>query len=311
MGTCATVDRRQSGAPAGVLGGMRTVGPVRGRTVPNAAVDAALASPGRPLDPGVRSQMERGFGHDFSGVRVHTDETAAASASALQARAYTHGERIVFARSAYDPSTHEGRELLAHELAHVVQQRAGGGGHAVVSRQTNGRGRDGSGGGGYTNPVEHCHRTGVPCPSGIYMGSTLCRLIYCRRSITADLPFAVSPGICVYECRDGRICACVLVGSGRAAACVFRICTGGGPSSHHDVEGLADRALAMATRSGGQEGGRGEGSTTVQAKLEVSSPEDAHEREADRVARAVVGGTTGAGKQGCGCSGGGASCGCG
>lgn len=82
-------------------------------------VGSALAAPGRPLDAGVRSFFESRFGHDFSRVRVHTDDAAAAS---VRAHAFTVGERIVFAANQYRPTTHEGRRLLAHELTHVVQQ---------------------------------------------------------------------------------------------------------------------------------------------------------------------------------------------
>ncbi len=66
--------------------------------------------------------MEPRFGHDFSGVRVHTDSRAAESARAVNAHAYTVGNDIVFAPGKYQPDAHSGRELLAHELAHTVQQ---------------------------------------------------------------------------------------------------------------------------------------------------------------------------------------------
>jgi hypothetical protein len=62
------------------------------------------------------------FGHDFSGVRVHVGGDAASAARAVQARAYTIGNDIVFGSGQYAPSTGEGRRLLAHELAHTIQQ---------------------------------------------------------------------------------------------------------------------------------------------------------------------------------------------
>jgi hypothetical protein len=92
-------------------------------TVP-AVADAVLRTPGRPLDVATRELMEWSLGHDFSRVRVHTDAQAAASASALHARAYTVGSSVVFQTGQYAPSTPEGRRLLAHELAHVMQQQA-------------------------------------------------------------------------------------------------------------------------------------------------------------------------------------------
>jgi hypothetical protein len=69
--------------------------------------------------------MESRFGYDFSRVRVHADTRAAASARAVSARAYTVGRDVVFAAGQYAPQTGVGRRLLAHELAHVVQQSAG------------------------------------------------------------------------------------------------------------------------------------------------------------------------------------------
>jgi Domain of unknown function (DUF4157) len=77
---------------------------------------------GRPLEDPARNFMEARFARDFTAVRIHTDGEAAASARALNARAYTLGRDIVFASGEYLPESGEGRRLLAHELAHVVQQ---------------------------------------------------------------------------------------------------------------------------------------------------------------------------------------------
>ena len=86
-------------------------------------VSDAMSSPGRPLDNSTRTAMESRFGQDFSGVRIHDDSLAAESARAVNARAYTVGEDIAFASGQYDPHSHSGSHLLAHELAHTVQQR--------------------------------------------------------------------------------------------------------------------------------------------------------------------------------------------
>jgi hypothetical protein len=86
-------------------------------------VHDALRSPGRPLESSVREEMEARFGHDFSSVRVHTDGGAAESARAVNANAYTVGSDVVFGPGRYAPATYEGSRLLAHELAHTVQQR--------------------------------------------------------------------------------------------------------------------------------------------------------------------------------------------
>ena len=77
---------------------------------------------GSPLDAKVRASMEAGFGRDFSAVRVHAEERASAAARALHARAFTMGTHVIFARDAYQPATRDGLRLIAHELAHVVQQ---------------------------------------------------------------------------------------------------------------------------------------------------------------------------------------------
>lgn len=76
---------------------------------------------GQSLPKSTREFMESRFNHDFSKVRVHNDPEAAKS---LNAQAYTSGNNIVFNAGKYQPEVHEGQRLLAHELAHVVQQAA-------------------------------------------------------------------------------------------------------------------------------------------------------------------------------------------
>ncbi len=111
---------RKSGAP-----------PVGSATYPaqDAGDDVAsemsnLQSGGTPLPEGTQSFFESRFGHDFSGVRIHSDSRAATLASTLNARAFTLGRDIVFGRGEYSPGTAGGNRLLAHELAHVVQQHS-------------------------------------------------------------------------------------------------------------------------------------------------------------------------------------------
>jgi len=87
-------------------------------------VHEVLSSPGRPLEPETRSFMEARLGHDFSRVRVHADPRAAESARAVGALAYTVGSHVAFGHRRYAPGSPAGRQLLAHELAHVVQQGA-------------------------------------------------------------------------------------------------------------------------------------------------------------------------------------------
>ncbi|MDB5791310.1 MAG: hypothetical protein JWQ80_1334, partial [Massilia sp.] len=93
-----------------------------GRVSAPASVDGVLAQPGRPLDAAVRQDMAQRFGHDFSRVRVHTGPTAAQSARDVSADAYTVGQQIVFAAGRYAPHCLAGQHLLAHELAHTLQQ---------------------------------------------------------------------------------------------------------------------------------------------------------------------------------------------
>lgn len=90
-----------------------------------ASVDRVLASSGRPLEPTTRQDMEQRFGHDFSQVRVHADANAAESARAVNALAYAVGHHVAFDTGRYSPQTEAGGRLLAHELAHIVQQRRG------------------------------------------------------------------------------------------------------------------------------------------------------------------------------------------
>lgn len=79
---------------------------------------------GRPLPAGVRSYMEPRFGASFSAVRIHTDSPAAQLNRQLSAQAFTHGADIYFGAGQYSPGSGDGQRLLAHELAHVVQQGA-------------------------------------------------------------------------------------------------------------------------------------------------------------------------------------------
>lgn len=99
------------------------------------SVDRVLGSSGRPLAPALRQDMEQRFGHDFSQVRVHSDSAAGQSAREVNAHAYTVGHSIVFGAGRFIPESHDGRRLIAHELAHVVQQS---GGAPTVQRQPSG-----------------------------------------------------------------------------------------------------------------------------------------------------------------------------
>lgn len=82
---------------------------------------------GRPLDPATREVVEERMGHAFGQVRVHTGRAAARAAEGIRAHAFTVGNDIYFNEGRYAPTAAPGLRLLAHELAHVVQQSASGG----------------------------------------------------------------------------------------------------------------------------------------------------------------------------------------
>jgi hypothetical protein len=131
-------EREADDAAARVLAGQAppritpvTQGPDTGERLPS-SVERALAEPGEPLDVGTRTAMERGFGADFSSVRIHRSATAHQSARDIDARAYAAGSHIVFGEGQYAPAGAEGRALLAHELTHTLQQ--GGPRDAPVQR---------------------------------------------------------------------------------------------------------------------------------------------------------------------------------
>jgi len=118
--------------PGGILGGViSTIGGLffkaRGGGAKNADPAAVRGRLGgwRSLDGSVRTRMESAFGVGFSGVRVHTDPTAGRLSNDMNARAFTLGRDVAFGSGEYRPGTPAGDALIAHELAHVVQQGAG------------------------------------------------------------------------------------------------------------------------------------------------------------------------------------------
>lgn len=125
-GVSSTLPQRRSVGSGGARGACGTCPQTKIRTATGAAVAGpvheVLRSPGTPLGSGVRGFMQARFGHDFGRVRIHTDDTAAASARAIGALAYTVDQHVVFATGQYAPESRRGRAILAHELAHVVQQ---------------------------------------------------------------------------------------------------------------------------------------------------------------------------------------------
>jgi len=119
------VKRGRVTPPAGRAGPMPDPSPVWRATQEQAAKSRAT-----PLEGSVRAAMEQRFGVEFGAVRVHADDAAAACARSVGAAAYTVGHDIVFGAGRYQPQSGAGQQLLAHELAHVVQQSRGGGASA-------------------------------------------------------------------------------------------------------------------------------------------------------------------------------------
>ena len=124
--------RQYTGIPTEMPSAVSVVHPTISRSVSGSegvAVDAATEDGinasrggGQPMPEALRSQMESGFGADFSGVRLHTDSRAADLSQGIQAKAFTYGNDIYFNRGQYSPDTSTGQHLIAHELTHVVQQ---------------------------------------------------------------------------------------------------------------------------------------------------------------------------------------------
>jgi Domain of unknown function (DUF4157) len=85
---------------------------------------SSLSSSGQLISQASRQFFEPRFGHNFSNVKIHTDTVAAKSAQSINALAYTTGNNIVFNSGQYSPDSISGKKLMAHELTHVVQQRA-------------------------------------------------------------------------------------------------------------------------------------------------------------------------------------------
>lgn len=122
-----TVLQRKSTNPSAAIGNVLEGGGTApsGMSIQGTNLESTIAQSrgsGQPLAEGVRVPMERAFGADFSGVRVHADAQSDRLNQSLAAKAFTTGQDIFFQRGAYHPSSQSGKQLIAHELTHVVQQ---------------------------------------------------------------------------------------------------------------------------------------------------------------------------------------------
>lgn len=102
----------------------REDGPAGKTGVPD-VVRSVVSSPGRSMNETVQREMETKMGGDFSDVQIHTGPKAAAAAESINARAFTVGDNVAFNRGEYNPSSKDGKKVLAHELTHVRQQSDG------------------------------------------------------------------------------------------------------------------------------------------------------------------------------------------
>ncbi len=128
-GECEECKKKRESGPTLQRKSGHAAAPSQSSAVAPPIVHDVLRSPGQPLDTASRAFMEPRFGYDFSRVRVHSDSRAAKSAEAVNAQAYTVGSNIVFGANQGGTGKVPHQRLLAHELAHVVQQggrRSGG-----------------------------------------------------------------------------------------------------------------------------------------------------------------------------------------
>jgi hypothetical protein len=121
-----SISSEVKGASVSPLVQRRVSGSAAGISQAPPSVHDALSSPGRPLPSDLQEEMGQRFGHDFSNVRLHSGSVAEQSAEELHAKAYTVGQDIVLGAGHSLSESGEGRRLMAHELAHVVQQTGGG-----------------------------------------------------------------------------------------------------------------------------------------------------------------------------------------
>ncbi|MEH2366557.1 eCIS core domain-containing protein [Nostoc sp.] len=109
-----------------------------GRTAATSELETSIQQArgnGQPLADDIKQPMEQAFGADFGGVKIHTDSRSDQLNQSVQARAFTTGQDIFFRQGEYSPGSHGGKELLAHELTHVVQQNGSAVGRKSIPDQ--------------------------------------------------------------------------------------------------------------------------------------------------------------------------------
>ena len=167
---------------------------------------------GTPLDNGAKSRMETAFGYDFSGVRIHTDDRATSLSSGFDARAFTVGSDIAFGAGEYQPGTLIGEALLAHELAHVVQQ---GGGSTSATQS----------GGTYGDLEEDADRSAVGAMISLWGGAKSALAGIARNAMPS-----LRSGLRLQRCNGGgrKVIRYRLLASSGFSVCSYCACTKGG-----------------------------------------------------------------------------------
>ncbi len=121
-GKCPKCQKKQAGREPESFKTKRVQASATGQIAAPPLVHRVLAASGQVLDPSARAFLEPRFGRSFTDIRIHTDAASGESARAMGALAYASGNHIVFAPGQYAPGSDHGRQLLAHELAHVQQR---------------------------------------------------------------------------------------------------------------------------------------------------------------------------------------------
>ncbi|OLP17677.1 hypothetical protein BST81_15265 [Leptolyngbya sp. 'hensonii'] len=206
---------------------------------------------GQPLDQGVRSFMEPRFGHSFADVRVHADGDSVQMNRELHAEAFTNGQHIYFNEGKYNPNSGSGKQLLAHELTHTIQQTGG----SKLQRKEGG----------------HC--SGCSCPScgpaisRVQRQPALTRSSLLHRKLTDLLPLPIQ-----HIQRQADTAA-------HSTGCSCPTC---GPAAGQVQRKEASHGPGCSCPNCAGQGGK------VQTKLTVGAPQDQYEQEADRVAAQVM-----------------------
>ncbi|MGA0615031.1 eCIS core domain-containing protein [Paracoccus sp. KR1-242] len=240
---------------------------------------------GAPLPMGLRSRMEAGYGTSLADVRVHTGAEAMQATGTLRAEALTSGNHIAFAPGRYRPGSASGDGLIAHELAHVIQQRHSGGGGAVQARSQ------------VSNPGEAAEVSADRAAATVLSGGRAqvgaagqsLRGQIMRRALPGTASLSLSPAMTLAPSRPGAVAPGA--GSVLTPAMTAQVSAAGG-----QVTGL-QRPGKDKTKA------KGDAATPATASATAKAPDDAQTARGENAAEAapdpsvaVAGATAGAGE---------------